>query len=359
VCAAIDRKREREVAEAGEVKSESELGCPLISVVIPARNAWRDLIACLESLQRQTFSRSSFEIVVVDDGSRDAPPDEIGDASIRLVRQEPRGAASARNRGVKESRGEVVVFIDADCVADENWLAQLCGPLLDEPALTGTVGVCRSDQRSIVPLFIQLEYDARYGRLGERERTDFLNTANSAFRRETLLRYPLNEEFGRLEDVELSFRLNRDGHQMVYIRDAQVYHRHPVRIGTLLRRKYDYSRYAFSLYRMYPEKAVSDSSTPQTRRLRIVVLGFALLLLPLALLRVEFLVASLALMVISMAFSVPLYRRAFQVSVPLGLVTPGFVFLGSLAFVAGTARGLVGRRLGGGSVKGAAESVST
>ena len=85
----------------------------LASVIIPCYNQGRFLADAIESALRQTYSAP--EIIVVDDGSSD---DAVAVAarypSVRCVRQENGGAPSARNRGLDASRGEFVVFLEAD-----------------------------------------------------------------------------------------------------------------------------------------------------------------------------------------------------------------------------------------------------
>jgi glycosyltransferase involved in cell wall biosynthesis len=88
---------------------------PTFSVVIPAYNA-RDLIgSTIRSVLDQTTN--AFELIVVDDGSEDGTPDVVSaikDSRLRLVRQANSGVAGARNRGVQESSGSLVSFVDND-----------------------------------------------------------------------------------------------------------------------------------------------------------------------------------------------------------------------------------------------------
>lgn len=87
----------------------------LVSILIPCHNAAPWLAATLESALGQTHPRC--EIIVVDDGSRDQSATiaaQFVSRGIRLVRQEQRGAAAARNTALRHARGEFLQFLDAD-----------------------------------------------------------------------------------------------------------------------------------------------------------------------------------------------------------------------------------------------------
>jgi glycosyltransferase involved in cell wall biosynthesis len=89
---------------------------PLVTVVIPVYNAAHLVGEAVASALAQTWP--AVEVVVVDDGSEDDPAgalaEEIGSGRVRVVRQENRGAAGARNTGVAKARGVFVHFLDAD-----------------------------------------------------------------------------------------------------------------------------------------------------------------------------------------------------------------------------------------------------
>jgi len=156
--------------------------------------------------------------------------------------------------------------------------------------------------------------------------------------------YPFDESFQRLEDVELSFRLAADGRPLVFVPDARARHRHPETLRALVRRKFNYARYAFPLYRQYPGKVAADSSTPTARRVRLVSLAVFLALLPFAWLHPAAGALALAALLVSVAGSGPLLARAFAESPAFGLASAAFLFAGNLAFVAGAARGLLAGR---------------
>ena len=87
---------------------------PLISCIVPVFNGERFLAEALDSILGQTYR--PLEIIVVDDGSTDATPEVAAGYAPRVscLRQDNRGAASAKNRGVSASRGELIAFLDAD-----------------------------------------------------------------------------------------------------------------------------------------------------------------------------------------------------------------------------------------------------
>lgn len=106
--------------EEKTVPRPASLPCPLMSVVIPAHNAWETLKLALPPLLTQGFPRRAFEIIVVDDGSTDGTGANLRrmslTESVLVLRQRKRGPASARNLGIRKARGRYVLFLDADVI---------------------------------------------------------------------------------------------------------------------------------------------------------------------------------------------------------------------------------------------------
>jgi glycosyltransferase involved in cell wall biosynthesis len=107
---------------------------PLVSVIIPARNAERWIHDTISSVITQTWQ--NLEIIVVDDGSDDRTVDvvnSISDRRLRLISQSQRGAAAARNRGCVDAGGDFIQFLDADDLLNPEKLALQIAALRDQP----------------------------------------------------------------------------------------------------------------------------------------------------------------------------------------------------------------------------------
>ncbi|MEO7100873.1 MAG: glycosyltransferase family A protein [Luteolibacter sp.] len=90
----------------------------LVSVIIPTYNRCATIVAAVESVLAQSYR--DIEVIIVDDGSTDSTTDILADYSdrISIIRQENSGPSAARNRGVLESSGGIIAFLDSD----DSWM---------------------------------------------------------------------------------------------------------------------------------------------------------------------------------------------------------------------------------------------
>jgi glycosyltransferase involved in cell wall biosynthesis len=99
----------------------------LISVIVPAYNVENLISECLDSIQKQTYK--NFEIIIINDGSTDNTLKKIEEMGINckytLVTTENKGISAARNRGLDESSGEYITFIDSDDTVEPDYLEYL------------------------------------------------------------------------------------------------------------------------------------------------------------------------------------------------------------------------------------------
>jgi glycosyltransferase involved in cell wall biosynthesis len=97
---------------------------PFVSVIIPIYNDADRLVGCLEALAAQTYPRSRFEVIVVDNGSTDHIQSVAARFPwVRLLSESKPGSYAARNTGLASAVGEIVAFTDADCLPAPTWLA--------------------------------------------------------------------------------------------------------------------------------------------------------------------------------------------------------------------------------------------
>ena len=104
------------------------------SVVIPLYNKEKEIKRSIDSVLRQTYSE--YEIIVVNDGSKDNGPDivqKMDDRRIRLIHQKNAGVSAARNRGIMEARFDYVSFLDADDEWKPNYLEIITKNVHDYP----------------------------------------------------------------------------------------------------------------------------------------------------------------------------------------------------------------------------------
>lgn len=105
----------------------------LISVIIPVFNEKDSVLECLQSLRKQ--SHKPIEIIVVNDGSTDGS-DKIAKGFCDIfLRQNHQGPGIARNKGAKESHGEILVFVDSDMTFDQNFVKDLVAPILERDSI--------------------------------------------------------------------------------------------------------------------------------------------------------------------------------------------------------------------------------
>ena len=107
----------------------------MLSVIIPVYNEEKDIINCIESLEQQRGVK--FEVLVVDDGSKDKTLKLLKrfkpkNFSLKILKQNHRGAGMARNKAALKAHGDILVFVDADMTFDKSFLKKLAGPILQK-----------------------------------------------------------------------------------------------------------------------------------------------------------------------------------------------------------------------------------
>jgi glycosyltransferase involved in cell wall biosynthesis len=213
--------------------SAAQPDLPFVSVVVPVRNGERTLDPCLRSLIAQDYPPDRHEILVVDNASADRTPEIIDRYPVRRLDEPRRGVSNARNRGIEEARGEIVAFIDGDCVAVPGWLRKLVEPFADPEV--GCVGGELQHAAAQTPAQRQAtRLLGRWQQFAFSSKPPYAITANAAFRRSVF------DEIGRFDprmtraqDVEIGLRFSRQSHlRLAFGEGAIARHEHrPSQLG--------------------------------------------------------------------------------------------------------------------------------
>jgi glycosyltransferase involved in cell wall biosynthesis len=200
----------------------------MLSVVIPVWNGGEHLAACLDALAASR--RRPDEIVVVDDSSTDdsAAIAQARGCKVVSIKSGPRGPATARNRGVAASTGDVIVFIDSDVVVHADTLAGIEEQFLDDAELCGLFGSYDDapTARGIISGYRNLLHHHVHQQ-SKRDASTFW-AGCGAIRREPFLAADGFDETYRwasIEDIELGLRLRAADRRVRLCPEIQATHR--------------------------------------------------------------------------------------------------------------------------------------
>ena len=206
--------------------SEAQERKPLISVVIPTYNERKRIRYCLASIFSQQ-SPHPFEVIVVDsseDETQEIVKREFPD--VKLIRRDQQTfAAEARNIGIDHAEGSVVAFIDADCVAEPNWLGAVARVRDCAGAAVGGAIILNSPTTVAGAALFAVEF-SEYGRGSFRREIRWLPSCNLAVKRSTLDKYgkfPIDMQAS--EDMLFTRQLRqRSGAPLYFDPDMRIRH---------------------------------------------------------------------------------------------------------------------------------------
>ena len=314
------------------------------SVIIPAYNEGKTIGKTLESLREQSYR--DFEIIVVNDGSSDRTAEIAKKNGAKVITQQNAGPAAARNNGARNAKGEIVVFIDADCVADERWLEHMLKPFSDKD-IAGVQGAYKSSQKSLVARFTQLDIEDRYKRLDRKaDQLDWIGSYSAAYRKNIFNELGgFDEDFPTAsgEDPEFSFKVSRKGYKLVFKQNAIVYHFHETSLLKYLRTKFYRAYWRVLLYSKHTRKIVTDSYTPQELKMQIAAMystiffSFVTLFSGTDLAAIVLAISALIFLGSTLQFTIEAMRKDFVA----GIMSPVFIFFRTFAFSLGLMYGFV------------------
>ena len=309
------------------------------AIVVPFRGSWDQLFPLLEALGSQTVIDKLILVLSVD--GLFEPPEEVSQMVDLVVKGPESGPAAARNRGWKSTEAQLVLFTDADCIPEPDWAEKMILALRGK--YQAVKGVYSSGGPSLIQRLAQVEFLERYRILAGRKSVFLADTYSAGFRRDWLEKLEGFDEtfpFPDHEDVDLSWRLVREGGLIGFVPEARVAHTHRSTWTGYFRLKLRRGKWRVMVLREFPAMAVSDGYTPQAMKLQMFLVPFILastLILPDAYSAVPAFLFLLS--------SIPLSLVALREDPKVLPLVPFFAFWRASALLAGAAAGFIeGRR---------------
>ncbi|KIV64384.1 glycosyl transferase, group 2 family protein/polysaccharide deacetylase family protein [Bacillus mycoides] len=221
---------------------------PFVSVVIAAYNEEKVIAKTIRSILDSNYRE--FEVIVVDDGSKDDTSKVIQETfykhpRVRLIQKENGGKSSAMNLGFQKSTGEIIVTLDADTIIAQDAISLMIRHFEDHnvAAVSGNVKV--GNRRNLLTTWQHVEYITGFNL--ERRAFDELNCitvvpgAIGAWRKKNVVESGYLSEDTLAEDTDLTITFLREGHRIVYEEKAYAYTESPEDVKSLIKQRYRWS----------------------------------------------------------------------------------------------------------------------
>lgn len=224
-----------------------------VSIIVPVHNGEKTLETCLDSLVKQDFK--DYAIIIVDNNSNDNTKNIIGRflnnfSNIKYVFESRLGRGYSRNAGIEASNTDIVAMIDADCIAPENWLAEITKPIREgrELVVSGFQKDFINNYWSTMRQnddwrFIESKIKNNY--------IDHLDTKNFAIDGNLLRSMKFNPDISNYEDWEFFLRLKKQGIKIKFLPELLVVHHHDASFMELFRTQFSRGENAFFIFKTY------------------------------------------------------------------------------------------------------------
>lgn len=214
---------------------------PAISVIVPFFNSERHIAACIESLLAQQEMKGSYEILLIDNQSKDNSPSIVARyPEVTVLEESQPGAYPARNAGIRRARGPLLAFTDADCVVATDWLRSI-RHAMEDPTIAILLGHCDYPRSASPGLRLLAAYEnskTHYVTHHCPPAYRFAYANNMAVRAELFAEYGLFKEWRRAADTEFVHRLElvRPDLRTMFLPSMKITHMEFSRTRSRLRR---------------------------------------------------------------------------------------------------------------------------
>lgn len=243
---------------------------PFVSVIVPVYNGEKIISSCIEALLIQKYPQDRFETIIVDNNSTDDTKKVINQYPVKyLLQDEYQSSYASRNSGIKEAKGDLLAFTDADCIPERNWLPELVRAMEDQ-SLGGAGGMIKAYR----PVTLIEQYAA--SAVLDQEKTlrhpihPFIQTANAVYRREVFVRIGnFDNTLVSWGDVDMSWRVQKETDwKLAYVPEAVVEHRHRTTVPGLYRQARRYGFGQATAAARFPDELKVTADTFVSKRLK-------------------------------------------------------------------------------------------
>lgn len=210
---------------------------PMVSVISPVYNGVEYIDDLINSINNQNYPKELLEIIIVDNKSTDNTKEIVKKYPVKLLEEnEVRGSYAARNKGIKNANGDILAFIDSDCIASPQWIKEGIKAFAQDADLVGgKVEFYFSDKKTTAEMYdsitnMQIQYNIK-----ERNVAKTANLFVKASLFDEIGLFPHHAISGG--DVWWTAMATKAGYKLVYEPNAVV--KHPARkLKELLKKQY-------------------------------------------------------------------------------------------------------------------------
>jgi len=326
------------------------------SIIIPSYNRVDEVLECLESLKSTAFAQDKFEVIVVDDGSTDATIAFLNDFeqtapyNFRYISQTNKGPGAARNLGMENAKGDFFIFLDSDVTVPQFWLIRINNQLNEQQA--DAFGGPDSYRDDFPPLLKAINYSMTSflttgglrGKKGKKLAKFYPRSFNMGLSKSL---YEKIGGFGNLrhgQDIEFSNRIIRSGAKVIFVGDAEVYHKRRTNFRRFFRQVFNWGIARINLYKIDSKMLELLHAAPAIATLIIfLVIGFSFYFRPVFYVLIGGTILSFLLLIYSMIDAYKMYKR-IKPSLLLPFVMPAQIIGYGLGFIYNFIRRVIFRR---------------
>ena len=210
---------------------------PFVSVIIPCRNEEKFISVCLNSIIKNDYPKERLEILVVDGMSEDKTREIVEKYTrqypfVKLLENPKKITPAAMNIGIKNSKGEIIIKMDAHTIYEKDYISK-CVKYLKESGADNVGGVLKSipSDKTLIAKAIAICLSHSFGaggsyfRIGSKKIREVDTVSFGCYRKETFNQIgTYNENMVQSEDMELNQRLKKSGGRILLFPDIIAYY---------------------------------------------------------------------------------------------------------------------------------------